>query len=96
MRHQFQQAFGTYPETTGLVVRTGETYVFDNPYHVGNSPLAALRGASEAEQQHCLSPDLEHMQETMLTWVHMCFGLKGAPLIWCRLGVAASRLIQGM
>ena len=26
----------------------------------------------------------------------MCFGLKAAPLLWCRFGAAVSRLIQAM
>ncbi len=34
---------------------------------------------AEGEQRHCLSPDV--LLESFLLWVHMCFGLKGAPLI---------------
>ena len=33
MRVLFDEMFSAYPDTAGLVVRTGETYVFDNPYH---------------------------------------------------------------
>lgn len=26
-----------YPDVSGFVVRTGETYTYDTPYHMGNS-----------------------------------------------------------
>ena len=35
---QFDEAFALLPTAAGVVVRTGETYVFDTPYHKGNSP----------------------------------------------------------
>lgn len=34
----------------GVLVRTGETYVFDTPYHAGNSPVASC-GKNESCQQ---------------------------------------------
>ena len=35
------ETFAEFPSTTGWIVRTGETYVYDTPYHVGNSPAKA-------------------------------------------------------
>lgn len=35
----------------GILVRTGETYVFDTPYHTGNSPVASLAANDTAGQQ---------------------------------------------
>ena len=43
----------------------------------------------ESEWEHCLSPDV--LQDSMLLWIHMCFGLVAAPLIWCRLAAAIAR-----
>ena len=42
------------------------------------------------EQKHCLTPDLLKAWVTMLMWVHMCFGLRAAPLPRCRLAAATS------
>ena len=49
----------------------------------------------EAEWRHTVSPDVSVNSDPMLQWIHMCFGLKAAPLIWCRLAAAVMRLIQG-
>ena len=46
------------------------------------------------ELQHCLVRDLR--PDVFLLWVCMCFGLKAAPLIWCRLAAALARILQGM
>lgn len=32
------ETFGKFPGCDGWIVRTGETYVYDTPYHKGNSP----------------------------------------------------------
>lgn len=32
------ETFAMFPNVSGFVVRTGETYTYDTPYHVGNSP----------------------------------------------------------
>ena len=32
------ETFAKFPECDGWIVRTGETYVYDTPYHKGNSP----------------------------------------------------------
>ena len=44
--------------------------------------------------KHCLSPDL--VLGWVLLWVHMCFGLRAAPLVWCRFAAAVPRLLAGM
>ena len=36
------------------------------------------------------------MCDTMLLWIHMCFGLKAAPLLWCRFAAAVARMLAGM
>ncbi|RYZ56280.1 MAG: T9SS type A sorting domain-containing protein [Sphingobacteriales bacterium] len=38
-RYMLQQIFIKYPQVDGLIIRTGETYVQDCPYHKGNSPV---------------------------------------------------------
>ena len=47
---QFTEMFALYPATEGIVVRTGETYVYENPFHVGNSPIKTA-GPTKTEQQ---------------------------------------------
>jgi len=32
------ETFARFPSCDGFIVRTGETYTYDTPYHVGNSP----------------------------------------------------------
>lgn len=32
------ETFARFPDCDGFIVRTGETYTYDTPYHVGNSP----------------------------------------------------------
>jgi hypothetical protein len=32
------ETFDAFPQCDGWIVRTGETYTFDTPYHVGNTP----------------------------------------------------------
>ncbi len=44
-RSLIQQMFDLYPQMDGLIIRTGETYLFDEPYHMGNSPV--LHGMSD-------------------------------------------------
>ena len=66
---------------------------------------------AEEEHRHCLSPDVPYtpepaegepahsgivMCDTMLLWIHMCFGLKAAPLLWCRFAAAVARMLAGM
>lgn len=35
----FQELFETFPDLDGLVIRTGETYLNNVPYHTGNGPI---------------------------------------------------------
>ena len=50
LRVQIDEIFSTFPELDGLVIRFGETYLFDTPYHAGGSPLA--RGGQQAIDDH--------------------------------------------
>lgn len=36
---QIQELFETFPEIDGLVIRFGETYLFDTPFHSGGNPV---------------------------------------------------------
>ena len=38
-----------YPDNAGWIVRTGETYTYDTPYHKGNSPNP--KGSSPSASQ---------------------------------------------
>lgn len=35
----FKELFDTFPDLDGLVIRTGETYLNNVPYHTGNNPI---------------------------------------------------------
>lgn len=39
LRIQIAEIFETFPDLDGLVLRFGETYLHDTPYHLGNNPL---------------------------------------------------------
>ena len=39
LRIQIAEIFETFPNLDGLMIRFGETYLHDTPYHLGNSPL---------------------------------------------------------
>lgn len=43
----FDEWFQRFPGTNGIVIRTGETYTFDTPFHVGSSPIAGVQRASD-------------------------------------------------
>jgi hypothetical protein len=46
----FDELFAEFPELDGLIVRVGETYLHDTPYHVGNAAVA-YTGYPLKEQQ---------------------------------------------
>jgi len=39
LRVQIEEIFQTFPELDGLMLRFGETYLHDTPYHLGGSPV---------------------------------------------------------
>lgn len=39
IRELMREMFSTFPQLDGLVIRTGETYLHDAPYYVGNHPM---------------------------------------------------------
>jgi hypothetical protein len=39
IRAQVKELFETFPELDGLVIRFGETYLFDTPFHAGGNPV---------------------------------------------------------
>lgn len=46
---QLNETFARFPGIDGILIRCGETYVFDNPYHTGNSPVKTVQGQSAQE-----------------------------------------------
>jgi hypothetical protein len=50
LRIQIDEIFKTFPELDGLVIRFGETYLFDTPYHSGGSPVSS--GGKEGIEGH--------------------------------------------
>ncbi|MFI3302551.1 MAG: hypothetical protein SNH35_00235 [Rikenellaceae bacterium] len=39
IRAQIKEIFETFPDLDGLVIRCGETYLYDTPYHSGSNPV---------------------------------------------------------
>ena len=39
-RHLFAKIFGKFPEVDGIITRVGENYLFDTPFHAGNTAVA--------------------------------------------------------
>jgi len=39
-RIMFKELFDTFPDLDGLIIRTGETYLNNVPYHTGNNPIS--------------------------------------------------------
>ena len=50
IRIQIDEIFKTFPELDGLVIRFGETYLFDTPFHTGGSPVE--RSGEEGIEGH--------------------------------------------
>ncbi|MCP4373227.1 MAG: hypothetical protein GY797_34750 [Deltaproteobacteria bacterium] len=48
LRIQIAEIFETFPDLDGLMLRFGETYLHDTPYHLGNSPVRS-KGAEGIE-----------------------------------------------
>jgi hypothetical protein len=38
-RIMFDELFSLFPEVDGLIIRVGETYLYDTPFHTGNGPI---------------------------------------------------------
>ncbi|MDD3428812.1 MAG: hypothetical protein PHG02_02250, partial [Oscillospiraceae bacterium] len=47
----FEELVSEFPEIDGFIIRVGETYLYDTPYHVGNGPIrkAQYEGGSESD-----------------------------------------------
>lgn len=39
LEDMFDEVLERYPDLDGFIIRTGETYLFDSPYHTGNNPV---------------------------------------------------------
>ena len=47
MQIMWKEWFSRFPGTDGIIVRTGETYIFDTPFHSGNSPLSPVNSTTK-------------------------------------------------
>ena len=50
-----------YPDNAGWIVRTGETYTYDTPYHKGNSPNPKGSSPSASLCQLCHALPTENL-----------------------------------
>ena len=49
-RVMFDELTRRFPEVDGYIIRVGETYLYDTPYHCGNAPIPWKRGTRQDEQ----------------------------------------------
>ncbi|NDV61722.1 hypothetical protein G0Q06_04600 [Puniceicoccales bacterium CK1056] len=49
-QHLFEEMFERFPGVDGLIVRVGENYLFDTPFHAGNSAVT-YEGETYSEQE---------------------------------------------
>ena len=57
----FIETLQRFPSIDGFVVRTGETYVYDTPYHKGNSPTKGV--GSYVDQQQIWIPFIKYLRD---------------------------------
>jgi hypothetical protein len=50
-----EELFSRYPELDGLIIRTGETYLFDTPFHTGNNPIRYFHNKEHAFEEGDIS-----------------------------------------
>lgn len=50
-RALFKELFEKFSELDGLIVRVGETYLFDTPYHMGNGPIRSVQYEQSQEDE---------------------------------------------
>jgi hypothetical protein len=50
-RKLFAGLFERYPDVSGLVIRVGETYLFDTPHHGGNTAVPLHDGSIDRDEQ---------------------------------------------
>jgi hypothetical protein len=55
-RHLFAEIFDRFPDVDGIIIRVGENYLFDTPYHCGNT---AVTYEGETHSQREISEFLE-------------------------------------
>ena len=48
----FDELRERFPEVDGYIVRVGETYLFDTPYHMGNGPIPRDRKSTRLNSSH--------------------------------------------
>lgn len=57
----FTETLQRFPGIDGFVIRTGETYVYDTPYHKGNSPTVGVK--SYVDQQQIWIPFIKYLRD---------------------------------
>ena len=48
----FDELFERYPMMDGFIIRHGETYLYDTPFHAGNGPIPLHGPYAEPEREH--------------------------------------------
>jgi hypothetical protein len=48
----FEELFARYPMLDGFIIRHGETYLYDTPFHAGNGPIPLHGPHVEPEREH--------------------------------------------
>lgn len=59
----FEEIFFRFPEIDGLIMRVGETYLFDTPFHTGNGAIHYTEALSAATKQEHFKRLLHFLRE---------------------------------
>jgi len=60
-----EELFSRYPELDGLIIRTGETYLFDTPFHTGNNPIRYFHNKEHAFEEGDISVKYGNRKEDL-------------------------------
>ena len=55
MEDMLEEILTSYPSLDGLIIRTGETYLFDSPFHTGNNPIHYFHNEEHAFEEGDIS-----------------------------------------
>jgi hypothetical protein len=63
----FDELFERFPQLDGFIIRVGETYLFDTPFHIGNSPIPRVGNSWTPTYFY---DETLHQKESEPTWAN--------------------------
>ncbi|MDA3820998.1 MAG: hypothetical protein PF450_00080 [Bacteroidales bacterium] len=66
MKDMLEEIFTRYPGLEGLIIRTGETYLFDSPHHTGNNPIHYFQNKDHTFEEGDISIQYRNRNEDLI------------------------------